>query len=83
MTQQSCRLLRHVRQVCTPDDRLGTEHVFDNQYSTADFCLIPIGTPEASVSKEIAAVQRLLKKTRVKYSMHSAGTTLGSFRLAY
>ncbi|EGP89156.1 unnamed protein product [Zymoseptoria tritici ST99CH_1A5] len=43
---------------------------------TADFCLIPIGTPTASVSHEIAAVQRLLKKSGVKYSMHSAGTTL-------
>jgi hypothetical protein len=39
-----------------------------------DFCLIPIGTPTASVSHEIAAVQRLLKKSGVNYSMHSAGT---------
>ncbi|KAF7196220.1 hypothetical protein HII31_02287, partial [Pseudocercospora fuligena] len=36
------------------------------------------GTPTASVSKEVAEVQRLLKKSGVKYSMHSAGTTLGS-----
>jgi len=43
---------------------------------TADFCIIPLGTPTASVSKEVAAVQRLLKKSGVKYSMHSAGTTL-------
>ncbi|WPH03230.1 Hypothetical protein R9X50_00610700 [Acrodontium crateriforme] len=43
---------------------------------TADFCLIPIGTPTASVSKEVADVQRLLKKTGIKYVMHSAGTTL-------
>ncbi|KAL1590303.1 hypothetical protein WHR41_01211 [Cladosporium halotolerans] len=42
----------------------------------ADFCLIPIGTPTASVSKEVASVQRLLKKSGVKYTMHSAGTTL-------
>ncbi|KXS99471.1 hypothetical protein AC578_3769 [Pseudocercospora eumusae] len=34
------------------------------------------GTPTASVSKEVAEVQRLLKKSGVKYSMHSAGTTL-------
>lgn len=46
----------------------------------ADFCLIPIGTPTASVSSEVAAVQRLLKKSGVKYSMHSAGTTLGTLR---
>ncbi|CAK1364278.1 UPF0045 protein ECM15 [Cercospora beticola] len=43
---------------------------------TADFCLIPLGTPTASVSKEVAEVQRFLKKTGIKYSMHSAGTTL-------
>lgn len=42
-----------------------------------DFCLIPIGTPSASVSSEVAAVQRLLKSSGVEYTMHSAGTTLG------
>lgn len=47
---------------------------------TADFCIIPIGTPTASVSKEVAAVQRLLKRSGVKYSMHSAGTTLGRWQ---
>lgn len=46
---------------------------------TADFCLIPIGTPTASVSAQIAEVQRLLKKSGLKYSMHSAGTTLGEW----
>ncbi|KAJ8109583.1 hypothetical protein OPT61_g7356 [Boeremia exigua] len=45
---------------------------------TADFCLIPLGTPTASVSKEVAEVQRILKKSGLKYSMHSAGTTLGT-----
>jgi uncharacterized protein YqgV (UPF0045/DUF77 family) len=44
---------------------------------TADFCLIPLGTPTASVSAQIAEVQRLLKKSGLKYSMHSAGTTVG------
>jgi uncharacterized protein YqgV (UPF0045/DUF77 family) len=44
---------------------------------TADFCLIPLGTPTASVSKEVAEVQRILKKSGLNYSMHSAGTTLG------
>jgi len=38
--------------------------------------LVPIGTPTASVSKEVAEVQKLLKKSGVKYSMHSAGTTI-------
>ncbi|KAK5045772.1 hypothetical protein LTR84_008865 [Exophiala bonariae] len=44
--------------------------------ATADFCLIPIGTPTASVSAQIADVQRLMKKSGLKYSMHSAGTTV-------
>lgn len=43
---------------------------------TADFCLIPLGTPTASVSEQIADVQRLLAKSGLKYSMHSAGTTV-------
>lgn len=47
--------------------------------ATADFCLIPIGTPTASVSAQIADVQRLLKKSGLKYSMHSAGTTVGKW----
>ncbi|KAF2032149.1 cell wall biogenesis protein-like protein Ecm15 [Setomelanomma holmii] len=42
----------------------------------ADFCLIPLGTPTASVSKEVAQVQRLLKQSGLEYSMHSAGTTV-------
>ncbi|KAK3647753.1 UPF0045 protein M15 [Elasticomyces elasticus] len=41
------------------------------------FCIVPIGTPTASVSAEVAEVQRLLKKSGIKYSMHSAGTTIG------
>lgn len=42
----------------------------------ADFCLIPIGTSTASVSNEVAAVQRLMKASGLSYSMHSAGTTV-------
>jgi hypothetical protein len=45
----------------------------------ADFCLIPIGTPTASVSNEIAVVQTLMKESGLEYHMHSAGTTLGKF----
>jgi uncharacterized protein YqgV (UPF0045/DUF77 family) len=48
---------------------------------TADFCLIPLGTPTASVSQQIAEVQKLLKVSGLKYSMHSAGTTVGKFYL--
>ena len=47
---------------------------------TADFCLIPLGTPTASVSKEVAEVQRLLKRSGLNYSMHSAGTTVGKIQ---
>lgn len=46
---------------------------------TADFCLIPLGTTTASVSKEVAEVQRLLKRSGLNYSMHSAGTTVGKW----
>jgi len=45
-------------------------------HCTADFCLIPIGTGSASVSAQIADVQRLVEKSGLKYVMHSAGTTL-------
>lgn len=42
----------------------------------ADFCLVPIGTPSASVSAQIADVQRVIRKSGIEYTMHSAGTTL-------
>lgn len=38
---------------------------------------LQIGTPTASVSHQIADVQRLMQKSSLKYSMHSAGTTVG------
>lgn len=38
---------------------------------------LQIGTPTASVSAEVAAVQRLMKASGLSYSMHSAGTTVG------
>lgn len=48
---------------------------------TADVCLVPMGTPSPSVSKEIAEVQRHFRKSGLKFSMHSAGTTLGTLLL--
>ncbi|KAF2004091.1 cell wall biogenesis protein-like protein Ecm15 [Amniculicola lignicola CBS 123094] len=42
----------------------------------ADFCIIPIGTGSASVSKEVAEVQRLLRGCGLVVSMHSAGSTV-------
>lgn len=44
-----------------------------------DFCLIPVGTGSVSVANEVAQVQRLLKASGLKYTMHSAGTTVGEF----
>ncbi|EJT73205.1 hypothetical protein GGTG_10054 [Gaeumannomyces tritici R3-111a-1] len=41
----------------------------------ADFCLIPVGVG-VSVANEVAEVQRLLKASGIKYTMHSAGTTV-------
>lgn len=38
-----------------------------------------MGTPTPSVSAQIADVQRLIEKSGVKYTMHSAGTTLGMY----
>ncbi|CEJ54594.1 UPF0045 protein ECM15 [Penicillium brasilianum] len=46
------------------------------EHCLADFCLIPIGTASASVSAQVADVQRLIEQSGVKYVMHSAGTTL-------
>ena len=36
-----------------------------------------LGTETASVSREVAHVQQLLKQSGLTYSMHSAGTTVG------
>jgi uncharacterized protein YqgV (UPF0045/DUF77 family) len=42
-----------------------------------------IGTPTASVSNEVAAVQRLMKASGLEYSMHSAGTTVGTAAISH
>jgi len=36
-----------------------------------------VGTGKVSVAEEVAEVQRLLKQSGLKYTMHSAGTTVG------
>ena len=38
-----------------------------------------IGTGSVSVANEVAAVQRVLQASGLKYTMHSAGTTVGEF----
>lgn len=42
---------------------------------------LQMGTASASVSAQIADVQRLIEQSGVKYTMHSAGTTLGTYSL--
>ncbi|KAH6888651.1 MTH1187/YkoF-like protein [Thelonectria olida] len=42
----------------------------------ADFCLLPIGTGSVSVAEDIAEVQKVLKASGLKYTLHSAGTTV-------
>ncbi|KAI0866768.1 YkoF-like protein [Xylaria cubensis] len=46
----------------------------------ADFCLIPVGTGSVSVAAEVAEVQKLLKASGLVYTMHSAGTTVGTLK---
>ena len=41
--------------------------------------LIKVGTGTISVAEEVAEVQRVLKLSGLKYTMHSAGTTVGAF----
>lgn len=36
-----------------------------------------VGTGNVSVANEVAEVQKLLKASGLKYTMHSAGTTVG------
>jgi hypothetical protein len=65
------------------DEEISIADLKTPPHSIADFCLIPIGTPTASVSQEIAAVQKLMKECGLKYHLHSAGTTLGKFGSTY
>ncbi|KAM0507440.1 hypothetical protein ACHAP8_001070 [Fusarium lateritium] len=41
-----------------------------------DFCLLPLGTGTVSVAEDIAEVQKVLKASGLKYTLHSAGTTV-------
>ncbi|KAK4231541.1 YkoF-like protein [Podospora fimiseda] len=41
-----------------------------------DFCLVPIGTATVSVAKEVAEVQKVIRASGIKHTLHSAGTTL-------
>ncbi|KAH7107654.1 hypothetical protein BKA62DRAFT_142116 [Auriculariales sp. MPI-PUGE-AT-0066] len=45
-------------------------------YAVADFCLVPIGTQDASVAKYIAACVPVLEQCGLTYKMHGYGTNL-------
>ena len=65
------RLLPHPRKYA---------HARTHTSSTTPPHIVPLpqlGTPTASVSQQTADVQRLLQQSKLSYSMHSAGTTLG------
>ncbi|KAH7205328.1 YkoF-like protein [Fusarium oxysporum] len=42
----------------------------------ADFALVPIGTGNPSIAAELAEVQRYLKSSGLKHTMHSTGTMI-------
>lgn len=42
-----------------------------------------VGTGKISVAEEVAQVQRVLRASGLKYTMHSAGTTVGAFILFF
>ncbi|KAI5278626.1 hypothetical protein KEM52_004640, partial [Ascosphaera acerosa] len=45
-------------------------------FCIADFCLVPLGTGNPSVSSEVAEIQKVIQKSGLKYHLHSAGTTI-------
>ena len=71
--RSSCSTVRFPKKA---DTKMTSQSIKTPPKCTADFCLIPIGTPTASVSAQIADVQRLMKTSGLSYSMHSAGTTV-------
>jgi uncharacterized protein (TIGR00106 family) len=42
----------------------------------ADLCITPLGTPGVSVSKEIARIERILKRYPLKTRLHAYGTNI-------
>lgn len=42
-------------------------------------CTRQVGTGNASVAEEVAEVQRVLQASGLKYTLHSAGTTIGRY----
>ena len=71
--------IRNTRSIVRPALAMNYSSIKTPERAYADFCLIPVGTGNLSVAKEVAEVQRLLKASGLKYTMHSAGTTVGMF----
>lgn len=69
--------IRNTRSLTKPVLAMDYSSIKTPERCYADFCLIPVGTGSLSVAKEVAEVQRLLKASGLKYTMHSAGTTVG------
>lgn len=45
-------------------------------YCLADVCMVPIGTGSASVSDFVTIVERKIRESPLKSTLHSAGTTI-------
>lgn len=45
-------------------------------YCLADVCMVPIGTGSASVSDFVTLVEKKIRESPLKSTLHSAGTTI-------
>ncbi|CAG9937730.1 unnamed protein product [Clonostachys rosea f. rosea IK726] len=72
----SKRLRLPCRPLVLPPTAMDYSSIRTPQSCYADFCLIPIGTGSVSVAAEVAEVQKVLRESGLKYTMHSAGTTV-------
>lgn len=45
-------------------------------YCLADICMVPIGTGSASVSDFVTMIERKIRESHLKSTLHSAGTTI-------
>jgi len=70
-------------QSCIADFCLVPVGVYEKQYTLKRADTSQLGLPSPSVSAQVAEVQRFIKKSGLKYSMHSAGTTVGQNEYQY
>ncbi|CCE61522.1 hypothetical protein TPHA_0A04490 [Tetrapisispora phaffii CBS 4417] len=45
-------------------------------YCLADVCMVPIGTGSASISDFVALIEKKIRESTLKSTLHSAGTTI-------